>query len=587
VTISTAKRDSKHGQTAINLPERRVSILPYLLLALMIVATLAMGIITSLGTFYFMPAFPHTALGAWLLTPAHILFPGHALIDKRIVPSPALFGPSWLEAAFLLGSFCLLFLIFILALVFLSRRVSYRFIFFSACVIGLTFLIIPSLASQDIFSYIIYARIGVIYHLNPLTTLPMALPHKDIILEYIYWKTQPSAYGATWIAITSLLQMFAGFFPSAPLLSMVFLLRLWGLIMLLGSLHLLWSITGRQQRLHGFPSQRTRLIAALAVGWNPFLFFEGVMNAHIDMTIVFFIFLTFCALQRFEQRKWLMPALTSLILALTVCLKVNVVIFFPGLLLFLWTQRKQTVSLRLQRIGLATLCFVGPIFLLYAPFWQHGAVLDVFRINPGLTRDVNSPYDFFLHLELGIHRQILFRPNNNVGAPQEIVTHKISDIVFSLAYALVCIWFLILPDRMNNLPGLIGWMALIWLVYCITGSAWYMPWYILTFLGLIALLMGLSPTDKFMFGPVHLSAALWIMSFSMLLMYFFSAYAPSSTHITYFLTVGALRELLVWLVLLFALRYPLLRSAFKQRMAALQMFGVDLYAFTQAKIVRR
>jgi hypothetical protein len=549
-------------------PERRIQSLPLFLLALTIFATLLMGVLSPLRYLFLTQAFPNTPIGSWLLVPTRALLPGFSLMGTRLAHSPAVLVTAWMETALFFGSFCVLFLVYLAAVVSLARRVSYRFVFFSACILGLIYLIMPAIGSQDVFSYIINARAGIVYHLNPLTTVPAMLPNHDPILPHIYWRSQPSAYGPTWVAITSLLQEIVARFSLAPLIGMVFLLRLWGLAMLLASLQLIWSITGRQQWLHGTPSQRTRLLAALAFAWNPLLLFEGVADAHIDMTIVFFVLLALWFLQRPERLNWGTLALASVTLALAVCLKVNVALLFPGLVLFLWTQREQAALLRLQRVFLTTLLFVGTIFLLYAPFWQHGAVLTVFHINPSLTRDVNSPIDFFLRFYEGIRGRQLIRPDANIGSPPEIKSHLLSMVLFGLTYVAASAWFLFLPNRINRLSGLVGWMALVWLIYCIVGSPWFMPWYMLTFIGLIALLMGMSSTDEPMLGPLYLPTAMYTLSFSMLALYCFNSYAPSITGILH-LSVGSFRELLDWLVLLAAIRFPTLRAELKQARAAL------------------
>lgn len=547
---------------------RQPHLTQFLLLALMLVATIVLAVISPLRDLNFQQAFPHTALTRWLIFPTRLLFPGYPtlLVYHAHLPVTSTLSMDWKEAGLLLGSFCLLFLTYALAMVYLPRRVSYRFIFLSTCLIGLLYLIIPIISSQDIFSYIIYARAGVVYHLNPLTALPSALPHHDPIIPYVYWKDQPSAYGPTWIAITSALQAIVSHLPYSALLSMGLLLRFWGLLMLLGSLHLIWLISGRQQQRNGAISQRTRLTAALALAWNPFLLFEGITNAHIDMTILFFILLAIFFLQGYEQQPEKSLLLASAAFALAACLKINVAILFPGLLLFLWTQREQAQHLRLQRSFIAMLVFAGTIVLLYAPFWQHGAVLYVFHINPSLTRDVNSPYNFFLRLYEGIRGKRLIRPNVDVGSPQEIRTHQISFVLFALVYAALCAWFLLKPDHTGSLSKLVGWMALVWMFYCLVGSPWFMPWYMVTFFGLAALLISMSSANRAMLGPLRLPIAVCILSFSMLSFTWFNTTALTETAIpgVPLIRLSSLGELLIWLVLLAALHYPSLQATLEQ-----------------------
>src|SRR5205807_5635077 len=80
-------------------------------------------------------------------------------------------------------------------------------------------------------------------------------------------------------------------FGFKSILSMVLLLRLFGLAMHLGSTQLLWVLSGRLQRLYGSISPRLRTLAILAFAWNPLLLFEAAVNAHCDTTILFFVLL--------------------------------------------------------------------------------------------------------------------------------------------------------------------------------------------------------------------------------------------------------------------------------------------------------
>src|SRR5207248_10743736 len=106
----------------------------------------------------------------------------------------------------------------------------------------------------------------VIYHLNPLTTLPTAI-RNDPVYVHLYWNDQPSAYGPTWVAITSVLQWLALIFGAQSLLPMVMALRLFGLATHLCSTFLIWSIIGHLQRLLVQESSSKRILATLAFAW--------------------------------------------------------------------------------------------------------------------------------------------------------------------------------------------------------------------------------------------------------------------------------------------------------------------------------
>lgn len=565
---------SQHsGEQEEHSPLRRAAfrsrLFPYIFLAGSAIAVIILGIILPLQAIF--QAMPSPPLGAWMLALTRLLFPGepHTLVSHVPVSPPHMpLLMMWAETGLFFAAVVLLFACYLLALRFLTGRVSLRFILISAAALGLVYALIPTYTSQDIFSYIIYARMGVIYHLNPLTTLPIAV-RNDPSFHLVYWIRQPSAYGPVWAAITCLLQWMAALVQPNSIAPMILLLRLWGLLMHLGSAALIWVISGqwlrgREQVMDGRSALRPnnlRLAALLAFAWNPLLLFEACVNAHIDTTILFFVLLFVWALLPREGTARQPYILAACVLALATCLKVTMALFLPGLLLFLWAQRPR----RLRPIITAALIYALTIVILYAPFWQHGAILDVFSINPGLTRDINSPYEFFLRLVESLRGQRIIYVNSNTGSPQEIFTHKISDVLFILIYAALCLWYFIKPERINTLPKLVGWLAVAWLLYCLAGSPWFWPWYMTAFFGLAALSMAMSDDGTTLFrfhdsiGPtIDLRSAFFLLSFTMLTVYCISTWGPAFTGILslpYF-ALSHLRGIWGWIPLFFVVRFP-------------------------------
>src|SRR6266704_1664606 len=377
-----------------------VFILPFILPLAMVCAILFLDAVLPLGGLWFHTALL-TQLGSWTLLPTHLLFPGWA-VSSTITsdhPTPPPVPLSWEQVPFLLTAFLLIFLLYLLALRRLPQYiVAYRYILFSTSLLGVLYLLIPVVTSPDIFSYIAYARMGVIYHLNPLTTLPTAIL-SDPVYVHLYWNTQPSAYGPTWVGISSLLQWLTLIFGTQTLLPMVVALRLLGLAAHLCSTLLIWSIAGHLQRLQGQDAPHKRLLATLAFAWNPLLLFEACVNAHNDAPLLLLVLLAIWFLLPRKQtttgslRSYI---LAIVMLALATCLKLNIVLLVPFVFIFVW---KKTL-----RRGILTLALIyaGIIALLYAPFWQNGAILNVFRTNPTASRDINTLAEFLSRLYNGI-----------------------------------------------------------------------------------------------------------------------------------------------------------------------------------------
>ncbi len=647
-----------------------------------------------------------TELGSWPLLPTHLLFPGRAIsssisgVHPGIPPSIIL---SWQEVPLFFLALVLLFACYLLALRYVVPHISnVRLILYSTFLLGLLYAIIPVVTSLDVFSYISYARIGIIHHLNPLTTLPISI-RPDPILAHITWLNQPSAYGPTWIALTSLFQwgtLVA--FGAQALLPMLLALRVWGLVTHLSSTLLIWAITGRLQSLMIFSNQKRkedwreerghkdkaqgphttqhhprlrsieplqplqvrsnsslphlteknhqgadarskRIFITAAFAWNPLLLFEACVNAHNDSSVLLLVLLAIWFLlsetspeKQAHNLVQRIPWLAIIMLALATCLKLNTVLLVPGLLIFLWKQwpSRQTTQRARARASIyrgrfsgareertrregkhkapsthphpltasinrastaptgiirlrggftekptldgsyngallavgGTLCVYGAIILLlYAPFWQHGAILDVFLANPTASRNINSLAEFVSRLYNSIRVDLGYPAPAVIGSPSEHITHDLSLVIFVVLYCWLCWRAMSNRQALLTLPNLIGWMALTWLLYCAIGSPWFWPWYTVIFFGLYALLGVTSDEKSWLRSSSESSPAIILLAFAMLLIYLTYVWGPHKTDMPGLITFqwGYLRGLWVLLLPLFITRwrfYPAIKQ---------------------------
>ena len=381
-------------------PARPSSRLPIVVFVGMVTALVLLDAVLPLKYLQFRDALLLRS-APWLVLPTLHLFPGWAL--SIFVPGlPMLHVPShslmlaWRETGLLFGAFLLLFLVYLMALCYLPRYISPRFIFLATFLLGLFCVCMPIVTSSDIFSYIAYARLWVIYHLNPLTALPIWMRH-DPIYSHVDWIEQPSAYGPTWAIIVCLLQFLLGARSSAGIVPLVLSLRLFGLAMHLGSTVLIWSISGYLMGIRATFLHQRRLFLTLAFAWNSLLLFESCVNAHNDITVLFFVLLMLWLLARGKALSTPTVMLAAIAFALATCLKINIVLLLPGLLLFLLMQPR-----RWRKLLGASVAYVGTVALLYSPFWQNGAALHVFRVNPATYRVSNSLAEFATHLYNGL-----------------------------------------------------------------------------------------------------------------------------------------------------------------------------------------
>lgn len=516
-------------------------------------ALLALILAGMLSTFVLLDAvlplhylITHDALLArmwrWSILPTLWFFPGWALtvsVPGLHLPAAAAKPPlslAWEETGLLFGAILLVFLMYLLALRSLPSRITQRSIFFSTLILGLFCVTIPVVTSSDVFSYIVYARLDVIYHQNPLTALP-ALIHFDPVYQYVYWVKQPSAYGPVWALITGQLQMIVDSLGLKNIVAMVLALRLFGLAMHLASTLLIWSISGLLMGANAPFLRGKRLLLTLAFAWNPLLLFEACVNAHNDATVLFFVLLTLWLLVR-SQRATLridrtigseramtgyiplaMLLQAAILFALATCLKLNMAILLPGFLLFVCLQPH-----RWRKLAGTALAYLGTIVLLYLPFWQNGAALDVLRVNPGTNRSDNSLAQFVARFYSSLRLLSGQRLSAAMNSSIDLFFHMLSIGIFVALFVLLCGWAIYHWRHMQTVSGLIGWLALVWLLYCILGSPWLWPWYIITFFGLYALVEASPASEQSPLRNVDVSGSVRLMAFSMLTLYCFSTW---------------------------------------------------------------
>src|SRR5579875_17367 len=518
---------------------------PFVVLLAMVGAILLIDATLPLRALWFHEALL-TQLGTWPVLPSEILFPGFAIIPP--IPHVHNIGTpdltlSWLEVSFLLGAFIAVFVVYIVALRRPPGHITRCYLLCSTLLLGFLFCLIPVVTSPDLFSYIAYARMGILYHLNPLTTFPSSISG-DPVYGYVAWPDQPSAYGPTWAIITGAMQGFFSLFGLNYILPMLIMLRLFGLLMHMLSTWLIWSICGHLSQKNSFISEKKRMLATLAFAWNPLLLLEACTNAHNDATVLFFVLLAIWFLVRERNTEIDSPSLYAAVfamvmLALATCLKLYVVLFVPGFLLFLWLQpSRRTIKLPLVSV----VSYAGVIGALYAPFWQGGAIFDVLTVNPAASRTINSLPDLLAHLYNASAALLGFPLGDSIGSPAERVLHALSLALFALVYCIVC-WRAIRGTKLGGriqeeilrgrplraplqgiatVPGLVRWMALVWLLFCVIGSPWYWPWYAVTFFGLYAVVEAVSDEQNWTYY-------VRLLAFSTLSIYCFIAWGPRYT----------------------------------------------------------
>jgi hypothetical protein len=488
--------------------------------------------------------------GRWTYALTTFFFPNWQLqpgLDGPILSRQALYTQTWLAFLLLVSVCVLLFLLYFLAISKLPPIISRRYITYSTLAITLVCVITPMLTSQDVLSYIMYARMSAIYHLNPLTTTPSALPY-DELYRYIYWKKQPSIYGPTWILITGSLQWLLSSIGDGNPAIMVIALRILASVTHVISSLLIWSICSHLQVGTSSKHIQLRKKATFAFAWNPLLILESSINAHNDTFVLFFILLACWFLVRPSSSTLPSQAYATVMIALATAIKINIVLLIPCLILYLWARRQWILP-----VTLTLTIYFTMLTLLYLPFWQNGDVLKVLAVNPGANLNVNTLAEFLADFYYAIVRLLIgYVPPRTAVFPSEEVTHLTSMIIFVLAYGLICLYVINGRHRLSTPRQLFYFMALTWILYCGFGAPWFWPWYTTTFFGLFAIL---EATQAFSWqfptflGTLTIPRTVRLFTFGIFGLYFYSV-LPLNSLIPNFYPMRwcYFRGLLAWLV---------------------------------------
>ena len=144
----------------------------------------------------------------------------------------------------------------------------------------------PPLSLTDVFNYINYGRMGVVYHLNPYATNPYSEPHNDLAFLLSNWHELLSPYGPVFTLLT---------YAIVPLGVAGAFWAVKGILVVAGlaTLYLVW----RCAELLG----RDPVRAIVFVGLNPVVMVFGLGGDHNDFITVFFVMLAIYLLLRVRR----------------------------------------------------------------------------------------------------------------------------------------------------------------------------------------------------------------------------------------------------------------------------------------------
>jgi hypothetical protein len=295
------------------------------------------------------------------------------------------------------------------------------------------FLLAPPLLSQDVFSYIAYARLGVEHGLSPYTHAPIDIPH-DPVFGFAGSKDAVSVYGPAFTLLTYPLS-------SLGVAGAYWVLKVIAAAASLGVVALVWRTAERLGRDPVAP--------ALFVGLSPLVLVHVVSAAHNEALVML---LAMAGVYAFVAGR---PAAAGALSTFGAGLKASAGLVVPYLVL---GSRPRVRAALLGVAGAAlALVVIGLI-----GFGTH--VLDALGLlssNQGRSSRLSFPY-----------------------IVSEVVGHRgVVRGAFGLAFAGVAAWTLWRTWRGADPVRMAGWATFAILI----ASAWLVPWYLLWLLPLAAL----------------------------------------------------------------------------------------------------
>jgi hypothetical protein len=328
-----------------------------------------------------------------------------------------------------------------------------------AAVMGVTLALLPSLPSDDIFSYILYGRISALHHANPLVATPADFP-RDPFLSLVYWQTTRSVYGPVWLGLSDVVARLAEALGGG-LAVYVALFKLVGLLAHLANVGLVWAILGRL-------APRRQLAGALFYGWSPLCLLEFCASAHNDAVMLLFLLLGVYAI----TRGWEVAGLA--LVGLSIATKITPVALLPlygGYVA--WRARAAGEPWR--RVAWALAWRAGVVALtvviVTAPLWAGPKTLGALLFSPpaeqldnSLLESVSWPLRWLAQGALGL----------SVDQARTTVETALKALAL-LVFVALWLWEF---RRTRTLEGtLAAWSwALLW--YALVASGWFWPWYV-------------------------------------------------------------------------------------------------------------
>lgn len=324
---------------------------------------------------------------------------------------------------------------------------------------GLLNLWIYPVAALDLYDYLMYGRIVLVYGGNPFFQPPSAFP--DALVAFSPWPNERSVYGPVWQLLSLLPTATAG----DSLLRGILAFKLAGLAAFIGCTLVIWRLLLRLSPGHA-------AAGTLLFAWNPLLQFELVGNGHNDVLMVLFVLLAFWALLA-DRRLLVLPLLALAVLTKLLAVALGPVVLY-GLL-----RGSRPLREKLIPVVSGSLISLALTMAVYAPFW--GGLDTLYFLSRGNWFTASIP----TMLRELLRQWYVYEEAGRLAATLVGIGYA--------AFTAFRIWLLWREERLTDArPS--DWQP--WLraaydltfVYLTFATLWWQPWYLVWLVALAALL---------------------------------------------------------------------------------------------------
>jgi len=303
-------------------------------------------------------------------------------------------------------------------------------LFLVAAVALVTAILWPPSFSIDVYGYVGYARMKVLYGLNPyVTTQQWLITHHDATGPFLRWEIA-SPYGPLW---TTLSVAIVWVLRAASLYVQVVAMKLVGAAALVAAA---WGGGRVAERLAPGRGDLTRL----AIGLNPLFVIEAAGNAHNDFVMMALVVAVFAAALEGRTRS------AVLLAGVAGAIKFLPLLLVPWIVLGDWRARALPWRQRARESVGYALAAVLPMTLAFWPYWM-GA-----------------------HTMLGLQQR--WRSGQTAGGAAGVQMWA-QAALFLAIYVGVTLWTL----RGDRVRILTAWVIAAAMIYMVIAGVWQ-PWYL-------------------------------------------------------------------------------------------------------------